>query len=364
MKRIGPFVVERRLAPSRGAVLGISLLAVVLALLVAAVIFWGYGVNPWHAYRVIFQGTLQSPQGWAEVVRRAIPLILCGVGLVVAFRAQFWNIGAEGQILAGAVAATGVALFSGLPDPWLLPAMFLAGFLAGAVWGMIPALLKVKFQVNDVISTLMMNYIMMYIVEWLVHGPWKGPTARGFAYSDLFPPAARLPLIPGTRIHWITLMVGVAMAIACAFLLSRTKLGYETRVVGQSQDAARYAGIDFLKVTLWVMLISGGLAGLAGAGEMAGVHYRLRSPAHISMGYGYTAIIVAWLARGSPLAAVVTALLFGLIFAAGDVIKVALAMPFQVTDVFNGLILFFLIGSELLMYWHVRWAPQRAESEG
>ncbi len=355
MKRIGPFIVERRLAPPRHVVFGVSVLAVVVALLLAALVFWAYGVSPWRAYAEIGRGTLGTVGGLSDIVRRAIPLILCGVGLTLAFRAQFWNIGAEGQLLAGAVAASGVALFVPVPDGLRLPLMFLAGFGAGALWAVIPALLRVKLQVNEVISTLMMNYIMAYIVEWLVHGPWKGPTMRGFAYTDMFPTAARLPLIAGTRVHWPTLGVGVVAALVVGLILSRTRLGYEVRVVGQSPDAARYAGISFTVVLSLAMVISGGLAALAGVGEVAGIHWRLRSPSHISMGYGYTAIIVAWLARGSPLAAILTALLFGLIFAAGDLMKTTLGLPFQITGVFNGLILFSLISSDLLMYWRIRW---------
>ncbi|GAB4307282.1 MAG: ABC transporter permease [Candidatus Bipolaricaulota bacterium] len=358
MKRIGPLIVERRLAPPRHVVFGVSVLAVVVALLLAALVFWAYGVSPWRAYAEIGRGTLGTVGGLSDIVRRAIPLILCGVGLTLAFRAQFWNIGAEGQLLAGAVAASGVALFLRVPDVLRLPLMFLAGFGAGAVWAVIPALLRVKLQVNEVISTLMMNYIMAYIVEWLVHGPWKGPTMRGFAYTDMFPVAARLPLIAGTRVHWPTLAVGVAAALVVGLILSRTRLGYEVRVVGQSPDAARYAGISFTTVLALTMVVSGGLAALAGVGEVAGIHWRLRSPSHISMGYGYTAIIVAWLARGSPVAAILTALLFGLIFAAGDLMKSTLGLPFQITGVFNGLILFSLISSDLLMYWRIRWGKK------
>ncbi|MBC7169582.1 ABC transporter permease [Candidatus Bipolaricaulota bacterium] len=358
MKRIGPLIVERRLAPPRHVVFGVSVLAVVVALLLAALVFWAYGVSPWRAYAEIGRGTLGTVGGLSDIVRRAIPLILCGVGLTLAFRAQFWNIGAEGQLLAGAVAASGVALFLRVPDVLRLPLVFLAGFGAGAVWAVIPALLRVKLQVNEVISTLMMNYIMAYIVEWLVHGPWKGPTMRGFAYTDMFPVAARLPLIAGTRVHWPTLAVGVAAALVVGLILSRTRLGYEVRVVGQSPDAARYAGISFTTVLALTMVVSGGLAALAGVGEVAGIHWRLRSPSHISMGYGYTAIIVAWLARGSPVAAILTALLFGLIFAAGDLMKSTLGLPFQITGVFNGLILFSLISSDLLMYWRIRWGKK------
>lgn len=354
MRRFGPFVLERRIHPSRAAVFGVSVFSVVVALLAAAPVFSGYGVNPIKAYTEIAKGVFGSWPSFSEVLRRATPLILCGVGLTLAFRAQFWNIGAEGQLLAGAVAATGVALFLPVSDGWRLPLMFFFGFLAGAVWGLIPALLRVKLGVNDVISTLMLNYVMAYVVEWLVHGPWKGPTMRGFAYTDAFPLSARLSYLVGTRVHWVTLVLGGVLAVAVAFLLARTRLGYEIRVVGHNPEAARYAGISFTAVLSLVMLISGGLAGLAGVGEVAGIHWRLRSPAHISMGYGYTAIIVAWLARGSPVAAIFTALLFGLIFAAGDYMKTILNLPFQITGVFNGLILFFLIGFDILMFWRVR----------
>ncbi|MGB9861499.1 MAG: ABC transporter permease, partial [Candidatus Bipolaricaulaceae bacterium] len=285
MRRLGPFLLEPRLSPPRSVVFGVSILAVVVALLAAAPVFLGYGLSPWQAYAKIGRGIFGSWPSFSEVLRRATPLILCGVGLTLAFRAQFWNIGAEGQLLAGAVAATGVALFLPVPEGLRLPLMFLFGFLAGAIWGLIPAFLRVKLGVNDVISTLMMNYVMGYIVEWLVHGPWKGPTMRGFAYTDAFPLSARLSYLPGTRVHWLTLFLGVVLAAAVAFLLARTRLGYEIRVVGQNPDAGRYAGINFAVVLSLVMIISGGLAGLAGVGEVAGIHWRLRSPAQVSMNY-------------------------------------------------------------------------------
>lgn len=355
--RAGPFQIERRPNPPWPWVLGVSLLAILAALVLAGVIFWSFGVSPLRAYAVIVRGTLFNARAAPEILRSAMPLLLAGVGLVLAFRAQFWNIGAEGQILAGAVAATGVALFSPVPAPWLLPAMFAAGFLAGALWGFLPTVLKVRLGVNEVITTLMMNYIAIYVVDWLVHGPWKGPTMRGFAHTDEFPQAAWIPVIAGTRIHWLTLVVGIALAIGVTFLLARTRLGFEIRVQGESPEAARYAGIDAIRTTLLVMLIGGGAAGLAGVGEVGGIHHRLLDPLQISLGYGYAAIIVAWLARGSPLAAILTSLFLGLIFASGDTMRVALQMPARVTDVFNGLILFCLIGSERLLFYRVRWAP-------
>lgn len=359
MKRHVGFKVERRPVASGRVVLLVSLLAILAAFVVAGIFFRIYGVSPIRAYQLILRGSLGSKFGLAETVRRAIPLLLCGVGLTIAFRALFWNIGAEGQLLMGAVAAAGVALFSGLPGPLLLPAMFIGGFIGGAVWGLIPAILKVKLGLNDVITTLMMNYIALYFVEWLIHGPWKGPTARGFAYTDTFPRAAWLPTIYGTRIHWPTLVLGLILAVVMYVMVTRTRSGFEIRVVGENPDAARFAGISQLKTTLLVMLISGGFAGLAGVGEVAGIHHRLLGPTNISMGYGYTAIIVAWLARRNPLAVIVTSFLFGVIMTGGDVIKVSLGLPFQLINVFNGLILFFLIGSEILLRYKISFLLRR-----
>lgn len=347
------FTIERRPVPSGGIVLLISLLAILAALVAAGIFFWAYGVSPLHAYRLIVHGALGSRLGLAETVRRAIPLLLCGVGLALAFRALFWNIGAEGQLLLGAVAATWVALFSGLPSPLVIPAMLILGFLAGAIWALIPAVLKARLGINDVITTLMMNYIAMYLVLYLIHGPWKGPKMWGFAYTDAFPKAAWLPLIPGTRIHWLTLILGLLSALLVYILIVRTKQGFEIRVVGENPDAAHFAGMSYFRTIALVMLISGGLAGLAGVGEVAGVHHLLRHPTQVSLGYGYTAIIVGWLARRNPLAVIVTSLLFGAIMAGGDVIKASLGLPFQLVNVFNGLILFFLISGEILMRYRI-----------
>jgi len=353
------FKIEERSSVSNSRVLLTSILAILAALIIVGIFFQFYGVSAFKAYRLIFSGSLGSRFGLAEIVRRAIPLLLCGVGLTLAFRALFWNIGAEGQLLIGAVAATGIALFSKLPPFLLLPAMFLGGFIGGALWGIVPAFLKVILGINEVIATLMMNYMAIYLVEWLIHGPWKGPSARGFAYSDPFPPSAMLPTITGTRIHWPTLIIGLVISVLIYILIVHTKSGLEVRVMGENPEAARYAGINPLKVTLLVMLISGGLAGLAGVGEIAGIHQRLLGPTHISMGYGYTAVIVAWLARRNPLAVIFTSLFFALLITGGDVIKVSLGFPSQMINVFNGAILFFLIGSEFFLRYRISFIGRR-----
>ena len=361
MRRLGPFVIEKDLVAPPARVLAVSTLALLLAFAAAGVVFWAYGVSPWLAYKTIVVETLFSKSGFAEAVRRAIPLLLAGVGLVLAFRGQFWNIGAEGQLLLGAVAASGVALFVHAPVAVELPLMFAAGFLAGGLWAALPAVLKLRLGVNDVLTTLMLNYVAAYLVGWLIHGPWRGKSAFGFAYSDRFPADATLPLVPGTYVHWPTLLLALLAALLVWLALERTPWGYRVRVIGDNPEAARYAHIPLFGVVFVAALVSGGLAGLAGVGEVAGVHHRLLDAYQISLGYGYTAIIVAWLARGNPLGAILTALFMGVIFASGDVMKLALQMPFRVTDVFNGLILFFLISSERLLYYRVRLARGRGE---
>ena len=336
-------------SPSAGAILLASVAALLLAVAISSVIFWAYGVSPLRAWGVILKGSLGSTFALAETTRRAIPLLLVGAGLALSFKFLFWNIGAEGQLLMGAVAATWVALFSGLPGPLLIPMMFLLGLVAGALWGLIAAALRATLKVNEVITTLMMNYIAADIVLYLIHGPWKGEQKWGFAYTDTFPKSAWLGTIGNTRISWVTLACGLAAAVLLWFLLMRTRYGFEIRVIGANPEAGRLAGMSYTKAALLVVSISGGLAGLAGVGEVAGVHHLLRHPQQISLGYGYLGIIVAWLARANPLAVPLTAFLFGAIFAGGDVMRVALGLPFQVVSIWGGLILLFLIASELLL---------------
>ncbi len=348
--------IERNLTvPSRLAVFGVSVLSVVLALIVIGFIFLAYGIPPFKAYVNIFVKTLGSFYGISEIIRKSIPLLLCGVGLLIVFRTSFWNIGAEGQLLMGAVAATWVALFSNVPDPLLIPLIFVFGFLGGAVWGFIPTLLRSKFKIPEVITTLMMNYVALYIVLYLVHGPWKGESMRGFAYTDKFPDGAWLPYIGTTRIHWPTLLLALVLIGVIWLILYRARLGYELKVISQSPKAGMYAGISYFKTIFWVMLISGGAAGLAGAGEVAGIHHLLRHPNQISLGYGYTAILVAWLARGNPVATILTSLLMATIFVAGDTIQLSFGLPSQIVNVVTGLILFFLILSEGILSYRVLW---------
>jgi ABC-type uncharacterized transport system permease subunit len=340
--------------PSRLKRVGVYLGAMALAFALAGGLFTAYGASPLEAYRTLLEGTLGETQGLAEVLRRTIPLLLIGSGLTLAFRVRFFNIGAEGQLLLGAAGAGAVALF--LPASRLsLPLMFLAGAIAGGLWALPAAWLRSRLDVNEILTTLMLNSVAGYLVIYLVAGPWRGEEVRGFTYTDEFPALARLPLLEGTLVHWPTLVLGALLAVALQVLLTRTPLGYELRVVGESPAAARYAGMPIPRVVLLTGLLSGGAAGLAGAGEVAGIHYRLLEPGTISLGYGFTAIIVAWLARGHPAWVLLTAPLMGVILAGGDLLKISLNMPFRVIDVFSGLMLLCLIAGESLVRYRMRW---------
>ncbi|MHA1859823.1 MAG: ABC transporter permease, partial [Candidatus Asgardarchaeia archaeon] len=288
-------------------------------------------------------------------ITRMIPLLLCGAGLAIALRASFWNIGAEGQLLMGAIAATWVALFvNGIPEPLVLPTMFLSSFLLGAFWALIPAFLRVKFEANEIIVTLMLNYVATNLVNYLIYGPWRGKNVYNFPFTDIFPPSAWEPKIPGTPIYVVSLVVALLSASSLHYLLERTTLGYEIKVVGGSREAAKYAGIDYGRTIFFIALISGGLSGIAGAGLLSGIHHRLQSPTAISPGYGNIAILVAWLARLNPLLTVFTAILMSGISVGSQQIQIVLELPAAVMNIFNGVILFFIIGFELLRKYEVK----------
>jgi len=349
------------LQPVPTSVISISILALIAAFGIVSLIFIAYGISPLDGYRTLFKGAFGSWYALSETLTRTIPLLIVGSGLTLAFQASLWNIGAEGQILLGACAATWVALFSGLPSALIIPTMFFLGFLAGGIWALLPGYLKARFSVNETIVTLMLNYVASNLVLYLIHGPWKGRSARGFAYTDMFPKEAWLGTISNTRIPILTLVFGFLAALVCYIILRYTTFGFRLRVSGQNPQTAKLVGIKQAMVTLWVMFLSGGLSGMAGAGEVSGIHHLLRHPSHISLGYGYTAIIVAWLARANPLAVPLSAFLFGALMSGGDALKVSLGIPFQMVHVFNGLIIFFLIAGERFMRYGLEIKEQEVE---
>ncbi|GAB5602410.1 ABC transporter permease [Thermus sp. FJN-A] len=340
-------------SPSPKKVVLAYALFLALALLALGGLFLAYGVHPARAYALMLS-PLGDPLGLAEVARRSIPLLLIGSGLALAFRVGFFNIGAEGQLLLGAVGAAYVALFLP-PGPWTPALMFLLGGALGALWVGLAAWLRVRFGASEILTTLMQNYLAYYLVVYLVAGPWKGQFVFGFLYTDRFPPEAELPRLGESLVHWPTLGLGVLAAAFLHLLLFRTPLGFAWRVLGENPLAARYLGLNGGRLLLGAALVSGILAGFAGVGEVAGIHHRLLEPAQISLGYGFTAILAAWLARGRPLGVLLTAPLLGLILAGGDALKLSLSMPFRVVDVVAGLLLLALIGAEAASRHRLIW---------
>jgi len=335
----------------------LTILAVVVALAIGALILWFVGGDPIRAYLHILDAAFGSVGVISDTLVKATPLILTGLACSIAFRMRLWNIGAEGQFLLGAWGASAVVLSNmvpaGTPGPIVVALMMVAGAAAGAVWGLIPGILKAKLAVNEIITTLMLNYIALAWVQYWVFGPWSD---AGFQQTIQFPRETWLPrlmdfadAIPG--LSGLTIHLGFVFAILATavvwFVVSRTRFGYELRLIGDNPRAARYAGIDIGRMVIIVFAASGALAGLAGMSEIAGVVHRLQD--HISPGYGFTAIIIAYLARFGPWRVVIASILFGALILAGREIQ-----PSGVPAMIQGIILFCLIGSDVLVRYRVR----------
>jgi simple sugar transport system permease protein len=342
--------------PSRATAWLATAGAIGFALAMGGGVFLLVGANPLDAYGVMLEGAFGSPYSVSEVLVKAIPLMLCGLAVAVAARIQIWNVGAEGQLALGGIGAAFVALFLGrhLPPALILPAMVAAGFIAGALWAGIPGLLKARLDVNEILTSLMLNYVAIYWLEHLYFGPWRDPRGMGFPGTAIFPQAAWLPRVPGTRIH-LGLALAILAAIVLQELLARTRWGYELRVTGENPQAARYAGMNLRRNILCVMFLSGGLAGLAGMAESAGIHYRLQQG--LTVGYGYAGIIVAWLARLHPAGLLLAAALIASLLVGGDQLQSEMKLPSSVGLVLEGAILFLVMAGDFLTRYRVRVQP-------
>jgi simple sugar transport system permease protein len=282
------------------------------------------------------------------------------MGILVAFKMKFWNIGGEGQIMMGAFGATLVALNlpETLPLPLMLLAMAVVSILCGAIWAFIPAFFKAKFGTNETIFTLMMNYIAIKFVTYLQFGPWKDPEFGGFPKVASFPENAVLPSIFGVHIGW---MIAILTIGAVYVFIRHTKRGYEISVVGESLDTARYAGMNIKAIIITAMLISGGLCGLAGMIQASAIEKTLTYT--ISAGYGFTAIITAWLGRLSAPVVGVVCFLFAMLLQGSSYIQASMAIPASVADVIQGVILFFVLGSDFFLQYKVTIRDKKSEKE-
>lgn len=354
------FRLEPRLEVPRWVNLAVPAGSLVLALLAGGALFALLGVDPLEAYREMFRGALGSGYGVSEVVVKAIPLTLTGLAGALCYKMLLWNIGMEGQLHLGALATVAAVRFCFVDDPLVMfLLMTLGAALAGGLWAALAGFLKGRFHVNEIITTLMLNYIGILLVDYFIYGPWKDPTSLGFPMTAAFPDAARLFHFGDTRIH-LGLLVALAVAVAFRVLLRWTQWGFEIRVIGENPKAAAYGGIPLLRNVVLVMFLSGAVAGLAGMGEVAGLQGRLARG--FSTGYGYTGIIVAWLARLNPLAIPLVAFFLGILLVGGDTLQIVMGLPLASTQVLQGLILFFLLAGETFCRYWLRPVRRREEA--
>ncbi len=347
---------ESRGAESRFWRWASPVLALVLTTLISAVIFGVLGRPPFGTVYTFLVSPLLAPGGLEALAVKAAPLIMMGVGLSLAYQARVWNIGAEGQFTMGAIVSGGVALaLPGAPAWALLPALLAAGILGGLAVGGLVAWLRVRFNANEILTSLMLTYIIQYLLIYLVTGPWRDPEGFGFPQTALFADAAEAPrLIAGTNVH-----IGVALAPLAAaglwLMLERSILGFQFRVLGQAPRAARFAGFSEPRLVWAALVISGGLAGLSGMLEVTGSIGQLTTV--ISPGYGFSAIIVAFLGRLNPLGAIPAGLLLALSYLGGDAAQIQLGLPNAVTGIFQGVLLFLLLGCDVLLLHRICWRP-------
>jgi simple sugar transport system permease protein len=342
-------VTKEELSGSKEALL--RLFAVLAALLASAVVMACMGYNPLEVFSKIGVGSLGSFYRFRETVHKAIPLVVLSLGIATAFRMKFWNIGGEGQLYLGAYGAALIAFnFPNLPAPILLPFMALSGMFFGALWALIPAVLKARFQVSETLVTLMLNYVAVRWVSYLQYGKWKDPKAIGFPKIATFEDNAIIPLVFGIHAGWI---IALVLAALMWFIFNKTKLGYEIDVLGESPATARYAGMNVVKIMIVSVLLSGGLCGIAGMMQASAVEHSLSD--QLSGGLGFTAVITTYLAQLSPPVIVGVSFLFSMLIQGGNFLQSSLKIPASMSQIIQGVIIFFVLGSEFFLKYRFQW---------
>ncbi|MFD2264003.1 ABC transporter permease [Lacibacterium aquatile] len=335
------------------AIYGTPILAIFLTVVAGAILFAILGFNPWQALHGFFIDPISTEYGLTELGVKATPLALIAVGLSIGFRAGVWNIGAEGQLTVGAICAGGVALaFWGDEGWWTLPLMLMAGLAGGAAYAAIPAFLRTRFHANEILVSLMMTYVAQLWLALLVQGPWRDPQGYNFPQSRMFGADSLLPvLVEGSRLH-LGALAALLVVAAATVLLSRAFIGYQVKVIGLAPAAASFAGFSAKKIIWFCLLVSGALAGLAGMIEVSGPIGQLMPS--VSPGYGFTAIIVAFLGRLNPIGILLAALLLALSYLGGENVQVTMRLPLAAASVFQGMLLFFLLGTDVLLRYRPR----------
>jgi ABC-type uncharacterized transport system permease subunit len=351
---------EPRPKPSATMVLMSPVIAIALTSLVAMVIFASAGLNPFEALITFLTAPLVDLYGFGELLIKAAPLVLIGIGLAIGFKAGIWNVGAEGQLTSGVIFAGYVALKLGPGGGlWVLPAMVAAGAIGGIVWAAIPAVLRIVFNANEILVSLMLNYVAALWLSWLIFGLWRDPAGFNFPQSEPLAPAALFPvLIENTRANISVLFALAAVAIGWLFM-SRSFAGFQLKVTGLSEGAARYAGFSVSRAVWIGMLASGAAAGIAGVGEIAGPLGQIFPTA--SPGYGYAAIIVAFLGRLNPIGILMSGLLMALLYLSGDLAQMSLGMPSSITGLLQSTLLFFLLTTDVFIQYRIRFQSSKPQ---
>ena len=356
-------VLESRAERSTAAAIASPLIAVGLTLLVMSILFAFLGKDPLNALAVYFLQPLTDSYSLQEMAVKASPLVMIAIGLALCYLANVWNIGAEGQFVIGAVAGSYLAVKTQGTDvgAWVLPAMLVLGAIGGALYALIPAICRVRFGASEILVSLMLVYVADLVLDYLVRGPWRDPHGYNFPTTADFDPVASVPsIIEGSRLHIGALMALVVVAAAWT-VLGRTIKGFEIRVVGAAPKAARFAGFDADRLVLFTFAVSGALAGLAGIIEVAGPVGHLQPG--ISPGYGFTAIIVAFLGRLNPIGILIAGLFLALTFIGGEQAQISLKVPLDLTKVFQGILLFFVLACDSLILYRIRLVKTRKAAD-
>jgi simple sugar transport system permease protein len=350
---------EARAQPSAGWAYASPLLALAITVVVGVGLFVLLGKDPVRGLQIFFWEPIRSGYAWSELIVKGTPLLIIGLGLAVCFRSNVWNIGAEGQYLIGAIFATWVALQADADTSrWIVVAVLLAGALGGMVWAGITALLRDRFNANEILVSLMLVYVAIQVLNYLVYGPWKDPQGFNFPQTQTFEAAAQIPrLVTGSRVNIGILLALAGVALVWVFLF-RMRAGFAQQVGGLAPAAARYAGFSSRKALWTALLISGGSAGLAGALEVAGPIGQLTP--HVPVGYGFAAIIVAFVGRLHPVGIVFSALLMSMFYIGGELAQSRMGLPRSITGVFQGLLLFALLACDTLINYRLVWSTPAA----
>lgn len=345
---------EARPQPSKAWGYGSPLLALLVTVLIGIALFLALGKDPVRGLLVFFWEPIKSGYALGELVVKATPLLVIALGLAVCFRSNVWNIGAEGQYIIGAIAASGVALLAEkTTGGWIVVPIVLAGIAGGMVWAGLTAFLRDKFNANEILVSLMLVYVAVQVLGYLVYGPWKDPLGYNFPQTKTFEAATRIPrLFQGSRMSIGVLLALVGVAGVWIFLF-RTRAGFAQQVGGLAPAAARYAGFSSRKALWTALLVSGGMAGLAGALEVAGPIGQLTP--YVPAGYGFAAIIVAYVGRLHPVGMLFSALLMSMFYIGGELAQSRLGLPKSLTGVFQGLLLFSLLACDTLVNYRLKW---------